>query len=368
MITLRPSAASLAENLFGDEQTGSFDTENVPPESDAVPEVDWRDVVIPDSVRAAIASHVAARRIKEARELRAGDIVLLDRIGSAERQLNIPVGALLIEQKVNDIWHGFVVAGELDYVSQFDVLIEDQDEPVDPAMRFIQAWNPIEVVISTPCRALGALSPPRIAAIAEAATEAKAGHAASALPPSLTRIGLRQLSSDASVVTGTSIGNIDDPRRHYQSLYKAFAREASVPAIAQSQPKTSKPRAAERKSWLWTTVAGFAATVIVGQSILLVNQVYIGAQEKTRAINPQGERVKLVGPRLKVLFKPNVNYESIAKAVRDIGAQFVSGPDDNGDVVLSVPVERMQEAATVLRIRELVDSIEMLPEQKDAAK
>ena len=368
MTTLNPSAERLAENLFGDEQTTDFVSAYVSTESDSMPETDWRDVIVPDSVRAAIASHVEARRILQAQEVRAGDIILLNHIGSDRRQVNAVVGVLLTEQRPNGVWNGFVVAGELDYAAQFDVHIEDQDEPVDPAMRFIQAWNPIEVVINTPCRVLGALSPPRIAAIAEAATEAKAGHAASALPPSLTRIGLRQLSSEASVVTGTSIGNINDPRRHYQSLYKAFARQASVPAIAQSQPKTSAPHAGERKSWLWPIVAGFAATVIVGQSILLMNQVDIGAQEKTRAINPPGERVKLVGPRLKVLFKPNVNYESIAKAVRDIGAQFVSGPDDNGDVVLSVPVERMQEAATVLRMRELVDSIEMLPEQKDAAK
>ena len=115
-------------------------------------------------------------------------------------------------------------------------------------------------------------------------------------------------------------------------------------------------------------VAGLAATVIIGQSILLVNQADFGAQEKIRSVSPPGSRAGLAGPRLKVLFKPNVTYEAIAKAVRDIGAQFVTGPDDNGDVLLSVPAERMQEAATVLRIRELVDSIEMLPEQKEIAK
>ena len=368
MITLNPSAESLADSLYGDEQTTDFVAQNVSPEADSLPELEWRDVIVPDSVRAAIASHVAARRILQAQEVRAGDIVLLNRVGSDERQVNADVGVLLTEQRPNDVWHGFVVAGELDYAAQFDVHIEEQDEPVDPAMRFIQAWNPIEIFISAPCRRLGALSAARIAAIAEVAAEAKNGHAASALPPSLTRIGLRQLASEASVVTGTSIGNLDDPRRHYQSLYRAFAGQASVPAITRIQPKTPTSNMPARKSWLWPMIAGIAATIIVGQSLLLINQIDSDAQEKIRSANPPSTRAERVGPRLKVLFKPNVTHESIAKAMRDIGAHFVSGPDDNGDVLLSVPAERIQEAATVLRIRELVDSIEMLPEQKEIAK
>jgi hypothetical protein len=63
-----------------------------------------------------------------------------------------------------------------------------------------------------------------------------------------------------------------------------------------------------------------------------------------------------------------VSYESVAKAMRDLGAQFVSGPDENGDVLLSVSADRIQEAATVLRIRDLVDSVEIIPEKKEAAK
>ena len=65
-------------------------------------------------------------------------------------------------------------------------------------------------------------------------------------------------------------------------------------------------------------------------------------------------------PALRVAFKPGASYEAIAKALRDVGAQFISGPDDNGEILLAVPGDRAREAATVLRLRDLVDSVEVI--------
>lgn len=376
MITLSPSLENLAERLFCEAQQPDIQLHKRALESVLTDDEGWRDVAVPDFVRAAIASHVAARITVQPRDLRAGDIILLDRIGNGHRHegrpLNETVGVLLAEQKVADIWRGFVVAGEQDYASQFDVFIDTKDEPVDPAMRFVQAWNPIEIVITSECRRLGVLSNTRLAAVSEVSEEALSGLAPTALPPSITRIGLRQLTSGASVVTGTSTGDLNDCRRHYQSLYRALACEASVPAIAlaeeQVRKKSAKLSKSSWRSWLWPTLAGVAATVLVGQNVMLRNQVESESLERTRSVNGAEIRRERAGPRLKVLFKPNVSYEAIAKAVRDIGAQFVSGPDDNGDIYLTVSPERIQEASTVLRIRDLVDSVEILPELKEAAK
>lgn len=376
MITLSPSLESLTELLLCEAQEPEIKLDQIAPNLVSVDGEDWRDVVVSTAVRSAIKSHVAARAIRQPKDLRAGDIVLLDRVGNDDvregRQLNVAVGVLLTEQRVPNLWQGLIVAGEQDYASQFDVFIDETDEPVDPAMRFIQAWNQVEIVTCSQCRRLGAVSAARIAAIVEVSKEAIACAAPTALPPSITRIGLRQLASGASVVTGTSIGNLNDPRRQYQSLYRALAREASVPAIALAEQRSrvkgawlSEP---SWKSWLWPTVAGVAATILVGQNVILRTQVDTESLDRTRSAKGTEIRRERVGPRLKVLFKPNLSYEAIAKAVREIGAQFVSGPDENGDIYLSVSPERIQEAATVLRIRDLVDSVEILPEQKETAK
>lgn len=376
MIALSPSLENLAECLFCDARQHDIQLQDLALDSVPTDDESWREVAVPDFVRASIASHVAARAILQPKDLRAGDIVLLDQIGKDEkhegRPLNETVGILLVEQKFADVWRGFVVAGEQDYASQFDIFIDEKDEPVDPAMRFVQAWNQIEVIFTAECRRLGVFSAARLAAVSEVANEALAGLAATALPPSIPRIGLRQLASGASVVTGTSIGNLRDPRKQYQSLYRALAREASVPAIALAEERVRNAAArkfpSSWKAWLWPTLAGIAATILVGQNVLLRTQVDSESLEKTRSVKGAEIRRERVDPRLKVLFKPNVSYEAIAKAVRDIGAQFVSGPDDNGDIYLSVTSEKVQEAVTVLRIRELVDSVEILQERKDVGK
>lgn len=376
MIKLSPPLDNLAEWLFCDARQPDIQQQELVLDSVPTDDESWQDVAVPDFVRAAIASHVAARAILRPKDLRAGDIVLLDHIGKDDRHegrpLNETVGVLLVEQKVANVWRGFVVAGEQDYASQFDVFIDKKDEPIDPAMRFVHAWNPVEIVITAECRRLGVLSAARLAAVSEVSNEALAGLAPTALPPSITRIGLRQVASGASVVTGTSIGNLSDPRRQYQSLYRALAREASVPAtaLAVEQMRRNAARVSETfwKTWLWPTLAGVAATLLVGQNVLLRTPIDSESLEKTRSARATEIRRERVGPRLKVLFKPTVSYEAIAKAVRDIGAQFVLGPDDNGDIYLSVTPDRIQEAATVLRIRDLVDSVEILPEQKDVAK
>jgi hypothetical protein len=380
MITLSPTLERLAENLFC--EPSPADLQSVPPEpEDSTLDSDGPDdVVISAAVRDAIASHVAARAFLRPEALKAGEIVLLDRIGmdakQVSRQLGAAVGVLLVNQKLAGVWDGLVVAGELDYAAQFDVFIEEGDEPVDPAMRFIQAWNPVKIVPRVQCRRLGVLSAARLAAIAEVSKEALAGSAPSSLPASLTRIGLRQLQSGASVVTGTSLGNLNDPRRHYQSLYKALAREASVPSIAFEEEQAREPSAEQTgpqipptwKSWLWPALTGIAATLLIGQNLLFQNQIEKEKLEAFRSAAPATASSQKVAPRLRVTFKPNVSYESVAKAMRDLGAQFVSGPDENGDVLLSVSADRIQEAATVLRIRDLVDSVEIIPEKKEAAK
>lgn len=376
MTTLSPTLEKLTESLLCETQAAEIPLENLGQDESSAASEDNDDVVISEAVHAAIASHVAARALLRPEDLKAGEIVLLDRIGMSAkgggRQLDVTVGVLLVEQKTPGIWHGFVVAGQQDYAGQFDVFIDEEDEPVDPTMRFIQAWNPVEIVPSTMCRRLGVLSAARLSAVAEVSKEALAGWAPTALPPTLTRMGLRQLSSGASVVTGTSLGNLNDPRRHFQSLYRALAREASVSAIAYKEEHArangGKEQEPSWKSWLWPTLTGVAATLLVAQNLLFQNPIDKEKLDALRSAVPPSLSTQRVGPRLRVTFKPNVSYESIAKAVRDTGAQFISGPDENGDVLLSVSADRMQEAATVLRIRDLVDAVEILPEKKEAAK
>ena len=134
MITLNPTLERLEENLFC--EPSPADLQSVLPEPDDLTlDNDGPDeVVISAAVRDAIASHVAARAFLRPEDLKAGEIVLLDRIAmdakQVSRQLGSAVGVLLVNQKLAGTWDGLVVAGEQDYAAQSDVFIDEGTNPL----------------------------------------------------------------------------------------------------------------------------------------------------------------------------------------------------------------------------------------------
>lgn len=371
MKTLSPPLSTISASLSGDSTREHADLADAPETvelADVAP-LDWQAIPVTEAVRSSIASHVAARDIPRNVAPQQGDIVLVSRIGDggdkSSRDLGAVVGVLLNERVGADAWQGFIVAGEIEYVGEFDVLIEEGDEPVDPAACFIQTWNPVSVWPEARVRRLGRVSASRLMAVIEVSHESIHGKAQGALPMSLTRIGMRQLASGASVVAGTSVGGRADPRREYQSLYRALAIELTadtkrrLDAALQARPlKPTVP--SNRLKWLWPTLTGVAFTIVIGQGLLLMNQTQPVWTESYRSITGPPKSTTNPTHAVRVAFKPGASYEAIAKALRDVGAQFISGPDDNGEVMLAVPAGRAREAATVLRLRDLVDSVEVI--------
>ncbi len=367
MRRLSPSLSAIASSLSGGGLRNDAAVADVPRiEELADPEpLAWQDIPVSDVVRSSIASHIGARDLARNVALQRGDIVVVSRVGDQSDKsghgLAAVVGVLLTKRIRADVWQGFIAAGEIEYVGEFDVLIDEADEPVDSAVCFIQAWNPASVWPETKVRRLGRLSEGRLDAIAEVANENARGAAQGALRPSLTRIGLRQLASGTSVVTGTSLGNRSDPRLEYQSLYRALAIELTADTERRMQIAPLKPIGRITiPSWMWPVLTGVAFTLVIGQGLLLMNQTQPVWTEPYRSVGGPSKSTGILIPALRVAFKPGASFEAIAKALRDVGAQFISGPDDNGEVLLAVPADRAREAATVLRLRDLVDSAEVL--------
>ena len=205
MKPLSPSLSDIAASLSGDGSRDDgviADATKFSDLADVVP-LNWQEVPVSDAVRSRISSHISARDLARNVAPQRGDIVLVSRAGAhgneTGRDIAVVVGVLLNERIRAEAWQGFIVAGEIEYVGEFDVLIEETDEPVDPAVCFIQVWNPVTVLPDTNVRLLGRLSEGRLNAIADVKDECELGKAHNALPPSLTRIGLRQLASGSSV-------------------------------------------------------------------------------------------------------------------------------------------------------------------------
>jgi len=162
--------------------------------------------------------------------------------GSLDWDLGQPLYVLLSEPTEHpDVWYGWPMAGELDYASHWDLILEEGDGPYDPDAAMVQLWNPVHLYCPSASAAVGRLSPARMAAVRDLSVDFLVEHPSpeSADPGALVQ---RTTTSGHVIVTGTPLGDSSDPRRRYQDLYSAaadFVRDLTRHAVAELSAQSS---------------------------------------------------------------------------------------------------------------------------------
>lgn len=360
---LHPPLESIARRLFG---TASPEGELLDSQSaqthDRYDEVllgdRWQLTPLPAHILDAIQTRLAlqSRATRHARI--AGEIIGLDltRLSKEPRTLGCAVGVLLTEHIRDDLWWGFIAAGERDYATDADLFIEDLDSPIDPSIRFIQAWNRVQISVAAVDRSLGQLSLARCALVECIHQEWEAGLIRPVPSPEIGKVRLRELNSSGSAVTGTALGGVTDSRRLYKAYYRSLGIEVSA-LSAKSSPLAQGPAKSKRRAWPLLPISGVVCALVASVALYLQSEPLDTIEAQlVRSAPKDVQATKVPTGRLRVMFKPTASYEQVAKAMRDLNLQFISGPDENGEVELATTADRRTEVAAVLRIRGLVDS------------
>lgn len=236
------------------------------------------EVTEPDAGPMQMPPHIA-HRIRElsglprntAEVLAPGLIVLItrrvDADGAIEQQLANPFAFCLdklLTSYVSGVerWSGWIAAPEADYASDKDVLLETHDQPFDPMAAMVQTWNPLQLNVPAHPRLLTRLMLDRLEGIRTVARESVPADIKS-LPG---RVGLRSVAKGMMVLTGTPLGNINDPRWKYQQLYRQFAG-SFLPVAANQENATRVVRPITNTAFGWRYA--IAATVVASVSAAL---------------------------------------------------------------------------------------------------
>ncbi|QFZ82023.1 hypothetical protein GFK26_04280 [Variovorax paradoxus] len=258
------------------------------------------------------------------------------------------LGVLLDRCIHGDLWQGWMAAGEPDWASDFDVLLEPDDEPFEPMFGVVQAWNVLTLEPSPhlAARVLGEVSATRLAAI-RAVHDEWAAHAASAIAPEPGRIALRAVGGAFSVLSGTPLGP-QDPRVDYQALYRdAGLQLGRAPAQPQEEtpaapsPSPARPLPRPEDGWWgsirrWFGAEGWArpafaavALFAVIQNVGLISGRGTAEDDEVRfrsvPVAPVAAQANLV-----VRWKDGVRIDEADRLLRTMSAEVVGGPDANG--------------------------------------
>lgn len=302
------------------------------------------------------------------------------------------LGVLLDRCIHGELWQGWMAAGEPDWASAFDVLLEPGDEPFEPMFGVIQAWNVLTLEPSPQlcARVLGEVSATRLAAI-RAVHDEWAAHATPAIAPEPGHIALRSVGGVFSVLSGTPLGP-QDPRTDYQALYRdaglqlgralvapqgdagdaGDAVDAADAADASPSPR-ARPQAGPEGGWWgsirrWFGAEGWArpAFAVLALCVVIQNVGLLGGHDaaedddvRFRAVPtaPAPTRADLV-----VRWKAGVRMDEADRLLQSISADVVGGPGGNGAWRLRVP--EPVDALAVLAASPLVESAGPATEQR----
>ncbi|MBP6421431.1 MAG: hypothetical protein KA271_00910 [Propionivibrio sp.] len=250
---------------------------------------------------------------------------------------------LLDRQDVSGFWHGWMVAGESDYATDADVLLEPEDEPFDPSAGVIQIWNPLRLRIEDGVKPLGRVATERMEAMRSLATATRAGGVMS----SAARPGRMQLRDIAGVqhLCGTPLESSSDPRWAYRALYGAAATKLQEAWNLDAAPATVPRITTASSSGGWAgwvlgllrpgpAFAAMATVLILVQTVALVSLMPVREAEDLY----RGSSVACDdGPRIRVVFKPEAQQADLVILLRKVEATLTAGPSETGELWLKFP-------------------------------
>lgn len=305
----------------------------------------------------------------------AGQIRRLARIpasGGPGRALGRSCGVLLGANQGSQCWSGWIVAQEADYASEQDLVLQEEDAPLDPEAAMVQAWNPVRIRLNGDEAILGKLTPHRLAAVIS--LEEGSGARGRFVAPRPGRIGVWSLADGSSVVTGTPLGDSTDPRREYRRLYGNLSEE--IQAAAVYQPPGLKPSVRPNlPEWLrqvfvrpaWTFGA---MALLLAQGIWIALSPLLPPEETTVYRSTlQKHRDDACAPRLRIIFKADAPYAEVVVLLRRMEATLADGPSETGEIWITLPSDRKDEETTdTLKRSSLVESADVMPGAKESCK
>ncbi len=245
------------------------------------------------------------------------------------------------------IWRGWLTAAELDWAGANDVLLEPGDEPFDPAVGVVQAWNRVQVEQTTG-PLLGRLSAARLAAVRAVQDEAPASTSSGvgAIDVRPGQIGLRA-AGGFTVLTGTPLG-ADDQRNAYRALYRAAAQRLSVLRAAEAAVPVRAVSASLRQGWQrmvqrwWADVPGrivvaglcVAVLALIGQGGYFLPASTPVADDEIRFRSMPAPQPRAV---LSVRWRETADASDIAALLRSFSGELGAGPDAAGRWQVSAP-------------------------------
>jgi hypothetical protein len=257
------------------------------------------------------------------------------------------LGVLLDRCIHGDLWQGWMAAGEADWASAFDVLLEPDDEPFEPAFGLIQAWNVLTLEPSPQlcARVLGEVSATRLAAI-RAVHDEWAAQKVLPIAPEPGHIALRTVGGVFSVLSGTPLG-AQDSRADYQALYRTVGLQlgsalTQAPEAAPAAPASPRARPQERPEggwwgsirrwfgadgWMRPAFAVLALCVVVQNVGLLGGR---GSEEDDVRFRNVPTAPAAASANLVVRWKDGVRVDEADRLLRTISAEVVGGPGTNG--------------------------------------
>lgn len=278
------------------------------------------------------------------------------------------LGVLLDKCLHDNLWRGWMAAGEPDWASAHDVLLEPGDEPFEPMFGLIQTWNvlTLEQRPQLCARVLGELSATRLAAV-RAVHDEWAVQQPLAIAPEPGRIALRTVGGVFSVLSGTPLG-VDDPRADYQGLYLEAAARLSSQLQASGQPANTAFAAPGGEGW-WSRVAGWfrvdrvvrpalglLALVVVVQSVVMLRSG--GEDEEVRFRSTPAVGAAAGSEVLLLRWKSGAPMGEAQALLRAAGADVVGGPDDQGRWRLLLSGGDAVQGRALLAGSPLVESVE----------
>jgi hypothetical protein len=250
------------------------------------------------------------------------------------------IGVLLDRQIQGQQWAGWSAACETGWASDFDVLLEPEDDPFEPMFGVIQTWNPVTIELSTSIqtKVVGELSALRLEAVRAVAHECAAA-VQSSIPVEPGHIALRMAADKFLVLTGTPLSK-DDERHAYQNAYRSAVARLMAQQLTYRLSQTHKTTAetssglARVKAWFaadWLVRPAFVATATsMAVYILMTNIgiVYPTDDESVRFRSAAPSMLNAVS--LRVQIKPQTPISDLEQLMRDSKCEIVSGPDAQG--------------------------------------
>lgn len=212
---------------------------------------------LPGALMELIERRVAAARAHFAPLPASGQIVEIRQIITPRRDqldwiMQVPLYVLLdIQAELPEIWHGWLVSGEADYATQWDFVLQAQDQPFDPEAAMVQVWNPVRLYLPMAARVVGQLKPHRVQAVRALAAEFLTRDAPESIAPSPGRVFTRVTDGGLRVATGTPIVRLDDPRYRYQRVYFHAAEAIREPARLMAAELARSPSRLARWMHAW---------------------------------------------------------------------------------------------------------------------